>query len=349
MIWAPLALVAATGAMVALPLTPALLEVRSRQDAAPLPTRTDDGNIRNFANAFRSYIEPVKTMLATCVERGSVHQAKLRDGVDAILIGAPTECAFATNEVNAVVLCGGDEVHLPSDTIFSRDLYCSGILFGGDNDVYRAILAESDVFLGSNTTVLRWMHAEGAIRVGSGSAIFGRTSSEKAIQFGSGCRFERVHARTVAFGGSDLAPQQARANIYGKRSIMDVRLGRLRVRGDFHLSAGELLEGHIIASGGVRIEDCARIAGSAKSRKDIHIGENTELHGTVVSGGDLHIARGCFLRGPVIAEGEIYIGAGTQIGSPESLTTVSAPRIRIAHGVVVHGTVWARTSGTVEA
>ena len=50
---APLALTASTAALLAVPLMPALRELRSKHDAGPLITRKDDGRIQNFAVALR--------------------------------------------------------------------------------------------------------------------------------------------------------------------------------------------------------------------------------------------------------------------------------------------------------
>ena len=71
LLWAPLALTATTGAMIALPLAPAIIEALRRKDASALPTRKDDGNIRNFARSFRRYIEPLQAELASSAARNA--------------------------------------------------------------------------------------------------------------------------------------------------------------------------------------------------------------------------------------------------------------------------------------
>ena len=63
----------------------------------------------------------------------------------------------------------------------------------------------------------------------------------------------------------------------------------------------------------------------------------------------MHIGPDCRIAGPVIAEHGMAIETGTRCGSIGTPTTVTAPTIEIADGVMVFGTVWARTEGHVVA
>ena len=109
-----------------------------------------------------------------------------------------------------------------------------------------------------------------------------------------------------------------------------------------------MLLGNIIVTGSIQVDERTRIFGSAKSNGDIHLREQAEVQGSLVSTRTIHIASNCSVKGPLLAENEIIIGAGTQIGTPGSPTTVSAPRIRVSPDCVIHGTLWARVEGRVE-
>ena len=85
--WAPLALTAATGGMLALPLTPAVLEILRRKDAGPLPTRKDDGDIRNFARSFRRYIDPLHAQITFAAHNDSIMEARLPNGSYTLVVG----------------------------------------------------------------------------------------------------------------------------------------------------------------------------------------------------------------------------------------------------------------------
>src|SRR5205807_3121547 len=90
-----------------------------------------------------------------------------------------------------------------------------------------------------------------------------------------------------------------------------------------------------------------QIVGSLKSHKEISIGGGACIDGSVVSAGSLCLGAGCRVAGPVIAERAVVVETGCQLGSPAAPTTVTAPQIRIAPGVLAFGTVWARQTGQV--
>lgn len=93
----------------------------------------------------------------------------------------------------------------------------------------------------------------------------------------------------------------------------------------------------------------SHVLGCVKSNRDMELGPNVLVEGALVSAADLRIGPGCRVMGPVLAEGELVIESGTRIGSPTHPTSVRAPRIRIAAGVNIHGSVWACELGRVTA
>ena len=347
-LWAPLALTATTGAMIALPLAPAIIEALRRKDASALPTRKDDGNIRNFARSFRRYIEPLQSELASSAARNSIIEARLADGAYVLLVGKEGMYDVPEDTVQTLALFA-KQCSLPDNLTFTKDVYAGDLLYSGKRNCFRALLGEDDISLGEESSVLRWLHAEGKVRVGPRSRLFGRASSEKAIYFSSGCSFERTHAPAIftSLGSElDVATDATTANPLPEKVH---KLGQSRINGDLHLSSGEMLLGNIIVTGSIQVDERTRIFGSAKGNGDIELREQAEVQGSLVSTRTIRMASNCCVKGPVLAEDQIIIGAGTQIGTPNSPTTVSAPRIRIAPDCVVHGTLWARVEGRVEA
>jgi cytoskeletal protein CcmA (bactofilin family) len=333
--------------MIAVPLAPALIEVLRRKDASPLPTRKDDGNIRNFARTFRRYIEPLQAELASCAERNSIIEARLRNGAYVLLVGKTGIYDVPEDTVQTLVLFA-KQCSLPGNLTFTQDVYAGGFFGGGRRNCFRALLGEDDIYLGEESYVLRWLHAEGKIVAGQRSRLFGRASSEKAIYLSRGCTFERTHAPAIftSIGGELEETMDATAAKPPAEKIR--KLGWSRINGDLHLGSGEMFLGNIIVTGSIHIDERTRIFGSAKGNGEIHLREQAEVQGSLVSTRSIHIASNCSVKGPLLAENEIIIGAGTQIGTPNSPTTVSAPRIRIEPGCVVHGTLWARVEGRVE-
>ncbi len=343
---APVVLMAITGGMIALPLAPAILEIIQRRDAGPLPTRKDEGNIRNFADALRRYIAPVQSHLLDCAGRNTIEESRLLDGAYALLVGKPGIYDVPEEQAKTLILFA-KPASLRDQMIFAKDIYAADVLRGGRQNIFRAVLADKDVILAEESQILRWLHANGIVSLGRNSSAFGRLSADKAVRFSSGCGFERVNAPTVITMDDALHPE-SQPTIARSLRIQEGKLGRSRIRGEIHLGPDEMFLGNIIATGAVRIDEGTRIAGSAKGHKHILLGEGAEVGGSLVSTGDIRMGPNCLVRGPVLADGEIYIGSGTQIGAPGFPTTVSAPRIRVAPGCSFYGTVWARSAGRVE-
>jgi cytoskeletal protein CcmA (bactofilin family) len=339
-------LTAVTTALAALPLAPAVREFMRREDAAPLPTRSDDGDVRSFANSFRRYLEPLLPQLDDAACARETRAVTTPDGTPALLLGSRGACDFAGRTVDQVVLCAQD-AFLPPQVSFTRDLYVRGRLVGGADDILRAALVDADASLGDRTTLLRWLHVQGSLTAGSNCQLFGRVSAGRAIFLGFGCRFERVSAPAILSALEEIPAYLQRLQNTGDRSTIDRRYGRLRVNGEVHLATGDVVQGHIVALGTVRIDAGARVTGSVKSHATVRLGGSVEVHGAITSSGRIDLAERCFVRGPVLCEDEVVIGTGTQVGSPDSPTTISAPRIRLAPGAVVYGTLWARESGEV--
>jgi cytoskeletal protein CcmA (bactofilin family) len=351
MSFAPLALTAATGAMFALPLAPALRELRSRRDASPIPTRQDDGKITNFADSFRRYIEPLLPELRECVGNDEVREITLPNGRRAVIVGCSGTHQLSARmhgaRIDSLVLCG-QRIVLGDGMVFTDDLYAADQLFCGENSVLRAVLGEADVFLAEGSRVMRWLHANQSVYVSRGSTVHGRVSAGHAVYLWPGCSFERVHAPRVACVWGESGFPIARTTVVSNCSRLDTPIRRWRVTGDFQLQPGEDLVGNIVGTGEIRISKDCCLHGAIKSHGDTIVDADAEVDGSIVSIADVNIRGECFVRGPVLAEGEITIGAGAQIGAPNMLTTVSARSIRIEPGALIHGTVWARESGRTE-
>jgi hypothetical protein len=343
--WAPFALSAAAGILAGLPLTPALTELRRRMDALPLATRTDDGDVRNFADSLRKYLEPLTRLASDPAVWGHFQFKVLRDGAAAVVVTSSEIERFVNVPLTAVVYAPED-LSFHSAVCFLRDLYVRGNLSGANDSVLRAVLCDGNATLGERTSVMRWIHAEGNIEAGQESRLFGRASASGSITLAYGCQFERLHAIMVSTTLGQVFWAE-HTSIFGEQSIIDSKLGRLCIHRDFHLNEGDIVQGHVVASGKVTIAGNVRVTGSLKSHTGIQIASGAELDGAVISRGNLAIGSRCYIRGPVLGEEELVIGAGTQIGSPGMPTTVSAPRIRLSPGALVFGTVWAREKGEV--
>ncbi len=341
MFWPPIALSVATGSMLALPLVPSLAELHRRRDAAPLPTRSDDGKIENFAQSMREYMQPLTVLDGAFARR-------LRDGVQGRVLRREDVPNLPETPIDMPVFAP-QSVVLPVPACFLRELYVRGDLQIAGDSLLRAVLVEGDASLGERTSVARWIHVTGSLDAGPECQLFGRASASGTITLARGCTFERVRGETIYVGTTRVRAYESSPVWDSKKSLVDMRLGRVRANGDFHLRDSDAFHGHIVAVGKVAIEDNVLVIGSVKARTDVEIGSGTQIEGALVSRGGTTIGANCYVKGPILSEGEIVIGPGTQIGTPASPTTVSALRVRIAPGAVVCGAIWARETGEVTA
>lgn len=358
--WAPLALTTVVAALLAVPVTPALYELWKRADATPLPTSRHDGRITNFAEVFRSRLQPLLPELERCRNQRELLRTCI-EGMEVLLVGRD-DFDFdpsLTDGIAAVML--SEAALIPPGFVVENDIYTNGGLDLGERAALRAALCEGDIILGGNSAVLRWLHADGSIFLRSGSRAYGRLSAGRSIRLAPGCVFERMFAPRIITVDGDQADGDQKDKLPALRDACESHPGtdatgmftssrpRLRIQGNFILAAGETVNANVIATGNVHFGPGARLLGSCKSYKDTIVDEAACVHGSIVSGGTMRLGPRCFVAGPLMAESDVLIARGSRVGKPDALTTISSCGIQIAAGCQLHGTVWARVRGIVEA
>ena len=133
----------------------------------------------------------------------------------------------------------------------------------------------------------------------------------------------------------------------GPVAHVEVAAGRWLIRRPVQVPAGRLIEADVVVRGEARLGRGTRIRGSVKSDKDLHLADGVIVEGSVVSARNVYIGAGCRISGPVLAEGDVRVEPGCHIGRPGHLTTLSARKMWLAPGNVVHGTIWAHEGGVV--
>jgi cytoskeletal protein CcmA (bactofilin family) len=342
-------LILLTGALMVLPLLPAFAELHSKSDALPLSViQQHAGEIRFFADGFRSYMKGVESTLRECVSSGGHATGTMPDGSEYLVLGRGEEALFLPfrerNEFKPVVIASGSDLLLPSETNFSKDIYSARSVIGGTKNRYRAILAEKEVRLGRESSVMRWVHAVGEFSADPACRLYGRVSSDTGVRLSEDCSFLRLNAPYIAIG-PNADPKQE-----GLQIPADVTTHqRLFHDGDFEIRAGEVFLGNLVVRGRLRIGTGARVRGSVKSEKELVLESGASVEGSLISASIMQIGSNCTIRGPVIAERMVLIRNGTHCGTLENHTTVSAPEIQVEEGVIVFGTLWARDQGQVVA
>ena len=342
-------LILLTGLLLLLPLIPALTELHSKSDALPLSViQQHTGEIRFFADGFRSYMKGLEPALRECVGSGAHATGTMPDGSDYLVLGRGEEALFLPfreqNEFRPVMIASGTDLLLPSETDFSKDIYSAASVIGGTNNHYRAILAEKDIRLGRGSSVMRWVHAVGEFSADPACRLYGRVSSDSGIRLSEGCSFLRLNVPFIGIG-----PEANSAQVPVRISPAAIVSQRLFHDGDFEIRAGEVFLGNLVVRGRLRIGAGARVSGSVKSERELVLEPGASIEGSLISASIMQIGPDCRIRGPVIAERTLLIRTGTHCGALQNPTTVSAPDIQVEPGVVVFGSLWAREHGEVVA
>lgn len=341
----PLALTTSTAALLALPLTPALRELFEKRDAGPLVTRKDDGQIDYFAKSLSTRFQPFHALLAEYAERDSNETIDSEQG--RLFLVGQTGAWPGSERVDVPVLCA-QNLELPDNFQCVQDFYSQGTVRSGQRNLFRALLSTCDIELRDSTQILRWIHADGTLHVGRDCLLFGRASADNLIVLSSGTRFERMHA-PVIYTSTSSPELEVRDESAPFSKLAQAGIGRTRRYGRACLRQEEEHFGDLVATKGLEIGKRASVLGSVKANGDVLLHERAEVHGSLVGTKRVQISSGCFVKGPLISEHEILIGPGVQVGLPVFPTTISAPRIQLAPGSVLYGTVWARGEGRVEA
>jgi len=338
-----------TGVLFTVPLLPAIRELQRKSDALPLDViQQHAGEIRYFADRFRTYLEPLEPILREASVTGQQASGVMSDGTEYLVLGSGTEAqALPLGEEDKlcpVLVASVSDLTVSANSTFSRDIYSRGHFVGESNNQYRALLSERGLHLGKGSSVMRWVHAGDELQVENACKLFGRASSDTGIRLSPDCSFVRLNAPRIQFGNaaemSRSLPQPAALLATSKRQLYDE---------DFEIKSGETFEGDLVVRGNLRIGSGAQVFGSVKSGKDLIVESQAMIDGSLISAKKLQIGPQCTVRGPIISERSLVIDGGAQCGAADAPTTVSATRISIAPGVMVFGTVWAREQGEVLA
>ncbi len=350
-----LMLVLGAGLLFALPMLPALVELRFKRDAQPLGViQQYGGDIRHFAQGFRAYLEELQGPLQQCVGSGTTVRGILPNGDEYVLLGsADTDVFLSAGKKQAGcawVVAAGMDIAFSRGLTFLKEIYAAGQFVGGEGGMYRALLGEKDICLGPASRVTRWAHATGTFRAAQDCDLYGRVSADHEIQLQPGCAFQRLNAPRITFGWSSDTLNDISfipPDLPADTPALPGPSGRTLVEGDFEIRAGEVIAGSVVARGKLHIGAGARVLGSAKSDKEMIVEAGVSVEGSLISAATMHIGPRCRIGGPILAEHEMGIESGTECGTARMPTTVSALTIELEEGARVFGTLWARNEGRV--
>lgn len=345
MMW--LLLFSLTALVVLLPMVPALAEWRRKSDVAPLHIDTQDALDPPFlARSFAA-------RLAAAVAAG---QAQLGPS---LLTQVPPQGPWPlhasegrTAQSRRVWHAVGD-ARLPAKMRFLAEVAATGNLRSAPRCAYRALWAGQRLHLAARGVVLRWAHGV-QVDIEAGCQLDGRVSADETINVQGEVAFTLLHAPTVRFaqaaGGSagagwsgpSIFPAGLPAPV-----VWDIKSGRGSCSEALQIGARRAWNGDLVCGADVWLGAGCNANGSLKARGEVVTDEGCRIAGSVFAEGVVELGPGCSVRGSVVSETAVLLGAGCTVGAPDCPATVAAPRIEVAPGVVVHGTLWASESGRV--
>ncbi len=353
MMW--LLLFGSTALVALLPLLPAIAEWRRPSDVVPL--RIDSQDALDPPFLARSFVTRLDAALAA--GEGRLGHSPI--------VEAPAQAAWPLDArergaaASQRVWHARGDAELPVGIKFFAEVAAHGVLRSATGGVYRALWAGRQLVIAPESTLLRWAHGA-RVDVGAGCRLAGRVSADESITVGAATSFTLLHAPRVRFGSlataasaastASAAPAASAAAPDGvfrlglpKAVVWNAAAARGTCDGPLAIDARRAWRGDLVCSGDLRLGTGCNVHGSLKSNRDIAIDSGSSVLGSVVAEGRITLGARCNVRGSVVSEMAVALGEGCVIGAPGHPATVAAPRIEVAPGVVVHGTLWAGTSG----
>jgi cytoskeletal protein CcmA (bactofilin family) len=317
------ALALVTVAWWSLPLLPAFRELGGEAMEPLAIPANHDGDARHFAKRFREYvaIDSQRPALGTTAEQ------------------------FVTDGPPLRVFVASAPLLIDGDWVSPGDIYAAKSVRGDSGVGLRGLLAEENIVLGERSEVRRWIHSGNDLEVGASSALRGRASAEGVLRVGEGTSFEWLSAPRIELGD---VPDGRRGPVFAEEAVGPIAAGRpKKMEGDLEIAADSTLDEDLVVTGTLRIGPRSVVTRSVKSHGTLVVGDDVSVRGSIISSGDVIVGDRCTIAGIVVAERSVQMGSESCVGSEWVLSTVSAPRISISAGSVVHGTVWARSDGCV--
>ena len=338
-----------------LPLVPTIVELGKR-GARPLPVdRTNEGEIRHFANTFKTLLESNfrNPTLRECIDQGVDLQGKFDDGTPYRVLRSTTgtfEPAAPDSRSIPELIIFSASIAVPAGLEFVHGVYAAEDIDCGKETVVRSLYGAGNVRLREGAVVLRWIHVDNELIVGAACQLYGRASAEESMRIGRGVEFERLNAPRIVFENPSIVTP-AQVSDSTPCQFVKVKATRMAGRcyaidGDLDLPPNSLIHGDFVVRGAVTIGRNSRVEGSIKSQKRMWIQRGTTIKGSVISS-ELEIESDCRIRGPVVASSEMIIHTGCRLGDEMHPTSVTAPYILVDPGVLAFGSVWARERGRV--
>ena len=337
-----------TAVVVLLPMLPAIAEWHSPTDVVPLHIDSEDAQDPPFmANSFAR-------QLAAAVAKGQKRLGRSRIAQVSGNGRWPLKDGERRKGQTRRVWHSAGDMDMPDEINFLAEAATPGDLSTAPNRTYRALWSGRRLRLAEGGTVLRWAHGA-QVELANGCRVAGRVSADESIMVWGRSHFSLLHAPAVCFA---TMPDQASAPTSVVAKVAKVVEGDLPepvvwddvaqrgvCDGDLTIDDWRAWRGDLVGHGSLTLGTGCRAEGNLKAHGDLATGANCRVSGNLVAEGRVTLGAGSTVGGSVVSEQAVMLGAGCVVGAPGKPATVTAPRIEVGPGVVVHGTLWATERG----
>ena len=209
----------------------------------------------------------------------------------------------------------------------------------------RAFYSEHQVWLEPGVTVEDWVYGRAVVALAD-TYLSGSVEAAERVHLVSSAHFERLHAPVVQFG-----PEVASAEAPYPLVLFETEAThslRPLVTGTVVVPEGCLLDEDLVATGDLHLGAGVRVRGSVKAGGRLVLDRGAVVEGNAFAAGDLVLGPHARVYGVASSEADVYAATGVRVGLPDRLATLTGEHLRVAPGVTVHGTVWARREGLLE-
>ena len=321
-----------------IPFLPGILELRRPRDAAPLfidMEYTKDPGY--FGKSFRGVIK--KYLRSDLLHPELMSSALSRK--EKILV-SPSRTVPAGRNVNHILCIAGDLIS-EEKAYFRKEIYATGHVVLGPENVVQALAADGTVTLGMHTSVLRWADAGQAADIRAGCNLGVGLSCGGEIRIARGCSFQRLYGFPIITGSADSGSEREHYDLDSiaterRNSVQDVSV----------VPGGTKIEKDLIVKNNLRIAKNCIIAGNIKTYRGLVIEEGVTVKGNIFSEDDITIGEHAVIDGNVFCQGRVIIRGDAQIGQSGKLKSIiGKSSVILGRNVRVYGYILTEGSGIV--
>jgi len=343
-----------------IPLWPALVELRVKQDDQPLriaEVYTTDHHIvaKDFGDSVSAHLQDAIQAYVTSGGQPGPASALLKDRYEVIGPQSEDDIDFQEGRVPLVLVQQQSRVW-PEGMHLSRQIYVTGAFESGTGSTIDRLYVDGDLYLGEETATTSWAHARRDIRALAGCDLLGSVTAGRLLQVWPGCHFERLEGAEIRFGDEWHWPEGPVSTLHHPAELPPLfrlngrsrRLGTAhQVSGNLVIPAGHVWTGDLVIGGKLRLARGARVQGSIRAEGEILLEAGASVVGQLFSRASIEIRSGARVTGAAATEGDLRVRLGAEIGSPDVPSTATGRKILMDQGSRVYGAVVAIEEGKV--